>query len=259
MESAFAGEEPQPVTQAARAVSAASDRATGFVNFFIILLRSRKLHRAAGGSYEIVLGLISVPCGRYIACAKGLLCRFCAAVILCFQNFLEFIHECLNILELTVDRREPHVGDRIKVLEAAHDKLADLAARNFLLLAGVNLRLDLVNQLLDLVNADGSLVACAQDAALNLRAVIWLAVIVLFDDNKWNGLNLLVCRETLPAGIADSAAADGCIPVCRARVNDTCVFLSAIRTFHGCTSCRVPRPVVSSRKTPEHAPRFKSS
>ena len=47
-----------------------------------------------------------------------------------------------------------------------------------------------------------------------------------------NRLNLLISRKALPAGIAETAAADGTVILCRSGINDPGVLLAAIWTFH---------------------------
>jgi hypothetical protein len=78
-----------------------------------------------------------------------------------------------------------------------------------------DLGLDLIHGLFDLVHADRPLVAGAQNTALDLGAVIRLAVIILLDNNQRNSLDLFIRRKTFAAGIAYTAPADRIIVVGR--------------------------------------------
>ena len=57
--------------------------------------------------------------------------------------------------------------------------------------------------------------ARTKNAALKLGAVVGLPVLVLFDDDERDGLNLLIGGETLAAIIADTAPPDGIVILSR--------------------------------------------
>lgn len=134
-----------------------------------------------------------------------------AAGILLFQKLSEFVHERADILELPVNRRETYISDRVEAVDTFDHEFSDLGAGDLLLLAVKNLFLDLIHDALDLVDADRALVAGPQDPALDFRAVIWLSVIVLFDDDHGNRLYFLIGRKPAFACITDSAPPDGVV------------------------------------------------
>ena len=152
--------------------------------------------------------------------------------ILLFQEFSEFIHEGTDILELAVDRCKADIGDGIKAVDALDDQLSDFGTGDLLLLAVKNLLLDLVHNAFDLVDADRTLVAGAQDSALNLLAVIGFAVVVFFDNDHGDGLYFFIGRKSSFAGITDSASADGVVLLDRPGIGNSGIFATAIRTSH---------------------------
>jgi hypothetical protein len=76
-------------------------------------------------------------------------------------------------------------------------------------------------------------VACTEHAALKFDSVVGLAVLILLDDDKRDGLNLLVGGETLAALIANTTSANGIVILGRSGINNSCVCVAAKRTFHG--------------------------
>ena len=89
-----------------------------------------------------------------------------------------------------------------------HDLLSDHRAWNLAFLAVEKLRLHLVDHLVDLLGGYRPFVAGTQDAGLDFRAVILLAVHIFFDDDQRDRLHFFVCRKASAADIAHPAAAD---------------------------------------------------
>jgi len=73
----------------------------------------------------------------------------------------------------------------------------------------------LINKLLDLSSAYRSLVTCTQNTCLYLLSVVGFTDIILLDDDKRDGLNLLICCKPLAALIANTPAPDGSIVLSR--------------------------------------------
>ncbi len=124
------------------------------------------------------------------------------------QELFDFRHECIHILELTVNTRKPHIGYRVEILELFHDKLSDLTARDLSLSSVIDLRLDRVDQLFDTACGDRALMACPDDSALDLAAAERFPVEILLHDHERDHLYLLIGGESLPAGIAQPAPSD---------------------------------------------------
>ena len=84
------------------------------------------------------------------------------------KYLFELIQEGVDILELAIDGRKADVGDIVELFESLHHDLTDHLCGNLLLLLGKDLRLDRVDEILDLLGRDRSLVAGAQNAGLDL-------------------------------------------------------------------------------------------
>ena len=145
---------------------------------------------------------------------------------------LKFIHERIYILELPVYGRKSYICDRIEIFKLLHNDLTDDAGRNLLILKCGDLIFYLVDKLCYLGCTDGSLMTGAEYAGFDLGTVILLSVIILLDDNERDGLNLLICSETLAAVITDPAPSDGIIIIGRSGINNSRIITSAIWTLH---------------------------
>ena len=90
-------------------------------------------------------------------------------------------------------------------------QFSNLGAGDLLFFPVKDLLLDFIHDALDLIDADRPLMAGAQDTAFDLLAVIGLSVIVLFDHNHRDGLNLFIGRKPALAAVADPPSADGVV------------------------------------------------
>ena len=157
--------------------------------------------------------------------------RFPADIFL-LEQFPEFLHESTDILKFTVYRGKADIGDRIQAVDALDHQLSDLGAGDFLFLAVKNLLFNLIDNTLDLVYADRAFVAGSEDPTLDLGPVIGLSVVVLFDHDHGDRLNLLISRESALARITNPSSTDRIVFLHRSGIRHSGIFTSTIRTLH---------------------------
>src|SRR5262249_37858880 len=98
------------------------------------------------------------------------------------QQILELLHELADVLERPIDGGKAHVGNRVEVVQLAHDRLADHRARHFLLAPLLDRALDPVHRLLDRLDAHRPLLAGLLQPRHHLLAIEGLATTVFLDD-----------------------------------------------------------------------------
>src|SRR5690242_21102753 len=62
-----------------------------------------------------------------------------------FQQVLQFAHEFLHVLEVHINRSEPHVGYLVELLQPLHDHFTDFRRRQFALRGLMHHSLNLVH------------------------------------------------------------------------------------------------------------------
>ena len=72
----------------------------------------------------------------------------------------------------------------------------------------------------------------SEHPCLDLGTVIGLSVIILFNNDQRNRLDLLVSGESLTAFITYTTAANGVVIFRRSRIDDSGIFMATERTFH---------------------------
>ena len=72
----------------------------------------------------------------------------------------------------------------------------------------------------------------SEHPCLDLGTVIGLSVIILFNNDQRNRLDLLVSGESLAAFITHTATANGIVIFRRSRIDHSGIFMAAERTFH---------------------------
>ena len=65
----------------------------------------------------------------------------------------------------------------------------------------------------------------SEHPCLDLGTVIGLSVIILFNNDQWNRLDLLVSGESLAAFITYTTAANGVVIFRRSRIDDSGIFM----------------------------------
>src|SRR5512135_2941909 len=174
--------------------------------------------RRTAGAWEAVLRIsVSVFPVR----DTGLMRRTIGGSRLLFlHEVLELLVELGHVLELAVDGGEPHVGDLVELAEPVHDQLTDLGDTDLLVGPLLEEGLDLLDDLLELADLDGPLLAGLHHAPEELLAVEGLAGAVLLDDHVGDLFDLLVGREPSLAGEALPAPPDGQAFLALPRVDD---------------------------------------
>src|SRR4029077_11261309 len=140
--------------------------------------------------------------------------------------------ELADVLELTVDRREPHVGHRVQALEVVHNHPAELLAAELFLGPLVQLGLDLDADVVDGLHADRPLLARLQDGAAELLAVEGLAAPVALDHVRQHVLDVFVGRVPAVALETLTAAPDELPVPAHPRVDNPILRVTAKRALH---------------------------
>ena len=73
------------------------------------------------------------------------------------REFVNFLRKFADVLEVTIDRCEPYIGDRIQCPKLCHHSFPDLQGGQFPLTGRTQLMLDVVNGRFNLVDADRAL------------------------------------------------------------------------------------------------------
>src|SRR6478672_173055 len=143
----------------------------------------------------------------------------------------ELVLELLDVLEIAIDRGEPHVGDQVEVAQDPQRLLADRRRLDLVADPVSELGLDPHRRLLDLGERHGSLDARPHEARQELLAVERLARAVALDHVQRGVLDPLERRHPLPAEQALAAAANGALAG-HAAVDDLRLAMFAVRAVH---------------------------
>ena len=73
---------------------------------------------------------------------------------------------------------------------------------------------------------------CKQYTFFDFCPVVLLTIVIFFYNDQGNGFHLFIGCKTLSAIIAKSSSANRIIVIRRTRINHSCIFTAAIRTFH---------------------------
>ena len=157
---------------------------------------------------------------------------YCNYVSLIGEELCQFLHEGVDILKAAVDRREADVCHLVHALEAGHDHLAYIDRLYFTLKIALELLFYIVRNALKRRERDRALLAGSHHAVYKLDLVEGLAAPVALDDDQRQSLNDFICGKALLAGKALAAAAYRCALLCRARIDDLALGISAKRAFH---------------------------
>jgi len=150
------------------------------------------------------------------------------------EEVLELAHELLDILKLSVDRGKADVGYWIEGVQLLHDALADFAGWDLTLELLREFSLQLIDELLKIVHADGTFLARLDKAGEELVSVKRFAAAVFFDDHERLLFDVLVRRESLAAAQTLSPSTDRYTVGTGARIDDLILLVAAERTFHEC-------------------------
>src|SRR5437868_9677222 len=124
------------------------------------------------------------------------------------DQLLELAHELAHVLERSVHRGEPHVGDLVEAGELPHHRLADEGGRDLLLAHLLKAALDAVHDGLYLLGGDGPLAAGQFQAGDDFLPVEGLAAAVLLHHHGKDLLDPFVGGEAALAAEAFAPAAD---------------------------------------------------
>ncbi len=149
-----------------------------------------------------------------------------------FQQVFEFGHEFLDVFEVEIDGGKPYIGDFVVATQAVHDELANFAGLALALGGLDDKSLGFVDDLLELADGHGALLAGAHQAVEHFLAVKTLAASVFLYHHVRDFVDTLVGGEALFALQAFAAAADGIRFLAFARIHDFVIFKPAKGAFH---------------------------
>ena len=149
------------------------------------------------------------------------------------EDRLELLDEVVDVLELAVHRSKADERHLVHIPQATEYQFADFTRGNLTLEALVHLTLDRVDDPLDLVVADRSLVAGLLETHSDPLAVKRNPRAILLDHPQRRFLDLLIRRESPLATQALAAAADRCLIGSQPRVDNFTVRFATGGTFHG--------------------------
>ena len=121
------------------------------------------------------------------------------ALSLRIEEAFNFLYECVDISELSVDRSETNICDLVDVFELFHDKFTDEFTVDFLLHRIVETAFNVINDLFHLSDGNRALLTCADDTIEQFIAVESLAAAILLDDHQDHFLYFLIGGESSSA------------------------------------------------------------
>src|ERR1700687_1640973 len=149
-----------------------------------------------------------------------------------FQQVFQLGHEFLDVFKIEIDRGESYIRDFVVAAQAVHDEFADFAGFALALGGLDDESLGFVDDLLELADGYGALLAGAHEAVEHFLAVKTLAASVLLYHHVWNFVDALVGGEAFFALQAFAAAADGIGFLALARIHDFVIFKPTKGAFH---------------------------
>ena len=149
-----------------------------------------------------------------------------------FQQVFQFGHEFLYVFEVEIDGCESYIRDFVVAAQAVHDQLADFAGFSLALGGLDDESLGFIDDLFELADGHGTLLAGAHESVENFLAVKTLAAAVFFYHHVWDFVDTLIGGEAFFALQAFAAAADGIRLLTFARIHDFVIFKPAKGAFH---------------------------
>src|ERR1039458_2460324 len=139
----------------------------------------------------------------------GFNCPFAVGLdrLFCLQQILQFRHELLDVFEVEIDGGKPYIRDFVIAAQAVHDELADFAGLALALGRLNDEGLGFIDDLFQLADGNGPLLAGAHQAVEHFLAVKTLAPSVFFYHHVRDFVDALVGGEALFALEAFAAAA----------------------------------------------------
>lgn len=141
-------------------------------------------------------------------------------------------HKGVDILELSVYRCKPDVGDLIDILELVHYQLTDVIGLDLSVQRVEQLLLDIGCGFFKYGNRYRALFASLDKSVEDLVAVEGLSSAVLFDNDKRQALDGLVSGKSLAAGKALSSSANAAGLICGSGIHNLALGIATERTSH---------------------------
>jgi membrane protein YdbS with pleckstrin-like domain len=167
------------------------------------------------------------------------------------QRF-DHVDEVANVVELLIDASKPDVGDVVGLGQVSHHDFANLGRRNLQQVTLVDLRLDLQNQVFDLLAADGPFAASAFDSTADFFTVQRFASLIPFDDTNERFLEPFERDELSLARAANPFPTDDITVFGSACVDDTIVIGVTEWTAHGVGKYGGKNRLLGGRFVPGH-------
>jgi hypothetical protein len=147
------------------------------------------------------------------------------------QNGLQFIHEVMHVLELTIHRRKAYKRDLVEISQGTEDEFADQARRNFSFAIFVDRRFNVTNEQINLFRTNRACVAGLLHSRADLFPIKGNSSAILLDDTDGRLFNLFVrCKSALAAEAFATATDRKVLTV--SRVNDFGFVMFTVGTSH---------------------------
>ncbi len=157
------------------------------------------------------------------------------------QEILKFIHKLMNVFELAIDRGETDIGHSVQPVKLLHHLFPDFRALNLPLPFFLKMEFHAVDDLLDDVDADGSLFTRLFQAIKNLEAIEGFPSTILFDD-RWKGLFGPLARgKPFMAAEALSSPSNRLLVLALTRIDDFAFRMITERAFHNLNAVCIER------------------
>jgi hypothetical protein len=163
------------------------------------------VQRMIPGQSVLHLAVILVPSE---ICLSGELCIRAPILLFLLKKLVDFGHEFADILELKIDGGEPQIGNLIYPPELGKKDLPDGNRIQLTLRAFLNVLFHLVDDLLELCEADRSLFACFEKPVQNLVPIESFPAAVLFHNHVGYFITSFIAGEASAAVQALASAPD---------------------------------------------------
>ena len=147
------------------------------------------------------------------------------------QNGLQFIHEVMHVLELTIHGRKAYKRDLVEISQGTENEFADQPRRDFSFAIFVDRRFDIANEQINLFRTDRAFVAGFLHSPADLFPIKGNSRAILFDHTDGRLFNLFVGRKSTLAAEAFATSTNRKV-LTISRVNDFGFVVFTIGTSH---------------------------
>ena len=156
---------------------------------------------------------------------------------------LDLLNELTDVFELAIDRCKADVRYLIDLVKPLHNQLTNLSRRHFALRLLREAALNLIDNLLELDNADRPLLGRLEQSPQNLVPVEWFPASIRLNDHEVDLTDPLIGSEALEALLALASAANHRAILALTRIDDLFFETATVGTLHRRAPWRILRQV----------------